>query len=187
MPSGVGIKFSYIYYIYVLINRGAMSSFLPTEQRLAVTRQRYPAFPRDPAVLVRLIRHIYKRVNDDANAMLRPYGINHPEYNLLMMIYGTEGNAMHPTELADAAGEKLANITRLTNELADKGLIARNASDEDRRKITLTLTDEGFALIESFLPDVCAMLEWQVEGMSQRDVGQLERLLKKFLDQLERA
>lgn len=163
-----------------------MSSFLSTEQRLAVTRQRYPAFPRDSAILVRLIKHIYKRVQDDANALLRPYGINHPEYNLLMMLYGTEGYSLHPTELADAAGEKSANITRLTNELADKGLIARNASEEDRRKITLTLTDEGIALIESFLPDICAMLDWQVGGLPQRDVAQLERLLKKFLDQLER-
>jgi len=163
-----------------------VSSFLPTEQRLTVTRQRYPAFPRDPAVLIRLIRHIYKRVHDDANAMLRPYGINHPEYNLLMMLYGTEGNTMHPTELADAAGEKLANITRLTNELAHKGLIARNASDEDRRKVALTLTDDGVALIESFLPDVCALLEEQVEGIAQRDIAQLERLLKKFLDRLDR-
>jgi MarR family transcriptional regulator, negative regulator of the multidrug operon emrRAB len=164
-----------------------MSSFLPTEQRLTVTRQRYPAFPRDPAVLIRLIKHIYRRVQDDANALLRPYGINHPEYNLLMMLYGTEGYSLHPTELADAAGEKSANITRLTNELADKGLIARNASEEDRRKVTLTLTDEGIALIESFLPDICTMLDWQVSGLPQRDVAQLERLLKKFLDQLERS
>jgi MarR family transcriptional regulator, negative regulator of the multidrug operon emrRAB len=163
-----------------------MSSFHPTEQRLAVTRQRYPAFPRDSAVLIRLIKHIYKRVQDDSNALLRPYGINHPEYNLLMMLYGTEGYSLHPTELADAAGEKSANITRLTNELADKGLIARNASDEDRRKVTLTLTDEGIALIESFLPDICKMLDWQVSGLPQRDVAQLERLLKKYLDQLER-
>lgn len=164
-----------------------MSSFLPTEQRLAVTRQRYPAFPRDPAVLIRLIKHIYKRVQDDSNALLRPYGINHPEYNLLMMLYGTEGYSLHPTELADASGEKSANITRLTNELADKGLIARNASEEDRRKVTLTLTDEGIALIESFLPDICSMLDWQVGGLPQRDIAQLERLLKKYLDQLERA
>ena len=163
-----------------------MSSFLPTEQRLAVTRQRYPAFPRDPAVLIRLIKHIFRRVHDDANAMLRPYGINHPEYNLLMMLYGTEGFTLHPTELADAAGEKSANITRLTNELADKGLIARNASDEDRRKITLTLTEEGVALIESFLPDVCELLERQVGNLQPRDMAQLERLLKKFLAQLER-
>ena len=163
-----------------------MSSFLPTEQRLAITRQRHPAFPREPAVLVRLIKHIFKRVHDDANAMLRPYGINHPEYNLLMMLYGTEGYTLHPTELADAAGEKSANITRLTNELCDKGLIARNASDEDRRKVTLTLTKEGVALIESFLPDVCALLERQVGDMKVREMMQLERLLKRFLTQLER-
>ncbi|HET6555423.1 MAG TPA: MarR family transcriptional regulator [Dyella sp.] len=163
-----------------------MSSFLPTEQRLAITCQRHPAFPRDPAVLVRLIKHIYKRVHDDANAMLRPYGINHPEYNLLMMLYGTEGYALHATELADAAGEKSANITRLTNELCDKGLIAREASDEDRRKVTLVLTAEGVALIESFLPDVCALLERQAGDMQPRETAQLERLLKKFLAQLER-
>lgn len=163
-----------------------MSSFLPTEQRLAVTRQRYPAFPRDAAVLIRLIKHIFKRVHDDANAMLRPYGINHPEYNLLMMLYGTEGYTLHPTELADAAGEKSANITRLTNELCDKGLIARHASDEDRRKVALTLTKDGVTLIESFLPDVCALLVRQVGGMQPREMVQLERLLKRFLTQLER-
>ncbi|WP_199098906.1 MarR family transcriptional regulator [Dyella sp. ASV21] len=163
-----------------------MSSFLPTEQRLAVTRQRHPAFPREPAVLIRLIRHIFKRVHDDANAMLKPYGINHPEYNLLMMLYGTEGYTLHPTELADAAGEKSANITRLTNELAEKGLIARQASDEDRRKIALTLTEQGLALIENFLPAVCALLERQIGDMQPRDMAQLEKLLKKFLAQLER-
>ncbi|WP_201312621.1 MarR family transcriptional regulator [Dyella sp. EPa41] len=163
-----------------------MSSFLPTEQRLAITRQRHPAFPRDPAVLVRLIKHIYKRVHDDANAMLRPYGINHPEYNLLMMLYGTEDYTMHPTELADAAGEKLANITRLTNGLSEKGLIARNASDEDRRKVALSLTPDGVAMIEGFLPDVCTLLERQVGDMQPRETAQLERLLKKFLAQLER-
>jgi len=163
-----------------------MSSFLPTEQRLAITCRRYPTFPRDPAILVRLIKHIYKRVHDDANAMLRPYGINHPEYNLLMMLYGTEGHALHATELADAAGEKSANITRLTNELCDKGLIARHTGDEDRRKVTLSLTEEGLALIESFLPDVCALLKRQAGELHPREMVQLERLLKKFLTQLER-
>ena len=163
-----------------------MSSFLPTEQRLAITCQRHPAFPLEPAVLIRLIKHIYKRVHDDANAMLRPYGINHPEYNLLMMLYGTASYTLHPTELADAAGEKSANITRLTNELCDKGLIARHASDEDRRKVSLTLTAEGVAMIESFMPDVCALLERQVNGLHPRDMAQLERLLKKFSAQLER-
>ena len=53
-----------------------MSSFAPTEQRLAVTCRQYPAFPREPAVVVRLVKHIHKRVHDDANALLKPFGIN---------------------------------------------------------------------------------------------------------------
>lgn len=164
-----------------------MNSFLPTEQRLAITCQRHPAFPREPAVLVRLIKHIHKRVHDDANALLKPWGINHPEYNLLMMLYGTEGYTLNPSQLAEAAGEKSANITRLTNELCDKGLIERAASEADRRKVALTLTKAGVAMIESFLPDICALLERQTAVLQARELAQLEKLLKKFLGQLERG
>ena len=163
----------------------AMSSFLPTEQRLQVTCRQHPAFPREPAVLVRLIKHIYKRVHDDANALLKPWDINHPEYNLLMMLYGTDGYTLNPSQLAEAAGEKSANITRLTNELCDKGLIERTASDEDRRKIALSLSKAGIAMIESFLPDICTLLERQTAGLQAREMAQLEKLLKKFLGQLE--
>src|SRR5215469_844645 len=106
----------------------AMSDFASTEQRLAVTCRRYPDFPRRPGALVRLIKHIHKLLHDEANLRLKPHGINHPEYNLLMMLYGTASGTMSPSELADAAGEKSANITRLTNELCEKGLIARSGS-----------------------------------------------------------
>jgi len=162
-----------------------MTSFLATEQRLAVTCRRYPQFPRRPAILVRLIKHIYKSLHDEANALLKPYGINHPEYNLLMMMYGTQSGTMSPTELAEAAGEKSANITRLTNHLSDIGLVARAASTDDRRKVELTLTSTGQALIESFLPDICGLLERQGSRLSDAEQGQLEKLLKKMLDGLD--
>jgi MarR family transcriptional repressor of emrRAB len=161
-----------------------MSSFLPTEQRLTVTCRRYPGFPRRPATLVRLIKHIYKLLHDDANTLLKPYGINHPEYNLLMMMYGTGSGTMSPSELADSAGEKSANITRLTNQLSDKGLIARAGCTDDRRKVELTLTPAGQALIESFLPDICGLLERQGSQLSEAEQGQLEKLLKKMLEGL---
>lgn len=159
-----------------------MSSFAPTEQRLAVTCERHPPFPRAPAVLVRLVKHIHKRLHDQANAALKSFGLNHPEYNLLMMLYGTPGQAgLSPSELADAAGEKSANITRLTNGLCERGLITRTGSAEDRRKIALTLTPEGEALIERLLPAICDLLAVQVTHLSDTEQTQLERLLKKML------
>jgi MarR family transcriptional repressor of emrRAB len=159
-----------------------MTSFAATEQRLAITCRRYPAFPRTPATFVRLIKHIHRALNDDANAVLKPYGINHPEYNLLMMIYGTEGGTLSPSELADAAGEKSANITRLTDHLCAKGLIERAASADDRRKIALSLTPAGLALINRFLPDICGLLDRQSRQLSETEQKQLEKLLKKMLN-----
>lgn len=162
-----------------------MSSFAPTEQRLAVTCRRQPAFPRQPAVLVRLVKHLHKRVHDAANATLKPWGISHPEYNILMMLYGTEDYTLNPSQLAEAAGEKSANITRLADSLCDKGLLERAASDADRRKVSLTLSRAGLAMIDEFMPSICALLERQTAGMKPAETAQLERLLKKFLAQLE--
>ena len=158
-----------------------MSDFSPTEARLDVTRAKYPAFPRGPAVVVRLVKHLHKEIHDGANAILRPYGLNHPEYNILMMLYGAPDNALNPSQVADAAGEKSANVTRLTNQLCDKGYIARSGSDGDRRKVTLTLTPAGLALIEGFLPDIVGMLHRQTRNLTQAEQGLLEGLLKKML------
>lgn len=164
-----------------------MSSFAPTEQHLAITARRYPAFPRQAATVMRLIRHLQRRVHDQANAALKPWGINHPQYNLLMMMYGTEDYTLNPSQLAEAAGEKLANITRLTNELCAKGLIERGAAVDDRRKVTLRLTPAGLALIDAYLPHVRALLHRQSAGLDATELTQLQRLLRRLLDHLDAA
>ena len=158
-----------------------MSDFAPTEARIHNTIRKYPAFPREPAVLVRLVKHLYKEAHDEANGVMKPYGLNHPEYNILMMLYGASGHGLNPSQLADAAGEKLANVTRLTTRLRDMGYIARAASEDDRRKIELTLTPEGVALIESFLPDIVTLLHRQTRNLTPDEQGLLEGLLKKML------
>jgi MarR family transcriptional regulator, negative regulator of the multidrug operon emrRAB len=175
---------TFIYYTQLNLIGLHMADFASAEQRLAVTCRRYPDFPRRPGALVRLIKHIYKQLNDEANGLLKPYGINHPEYNLLMMMYGAASGMMSPSELAGAAGEKSANITRLTDQLSGKGLIARTGSADDRRKVDLKLTPPGHALIESLLPDICDLLERQARELTGAEQKQLEALLKKMLSGL---
>ncbi|PKV12439.1 MarR family winged helix-turn-helix transcriptional regulator [Xanthomonas prunicola] len=162
-----------------------MSSFDPTARRVDHTCVRYPAFPREPAVLVRLIKHLYKRLHTQACALLRPYGISPPEYEILMMLYGTSEQAITPTEVAEAASEKPANITRLTDQLCEKGLIMRASSSDDRRKIVLTLLPAGLALIESLLPDVCTLVNAETASMSEAEQLRLEKLLKKLLESVD--
>lgn len=160
---------------------GDMSSFNATANRVDHTCERYTAFPREPAVVVRLIKHLYKRLHTISCMRLKPYGITPPEYEILMMLYGTPEQAITPTEAAEAASEKPANITRLTDQLCEKGLIARGSTAGDRRKIMLTLQPAGLELIQSLLPEACELLAQQTAEISETEQARLEKLLRKLL------
>jgi MarR family transcriptional repressor of emrRAB len=165
-----------------------MGSFDATEARIEHTRQRYPDFPRDAAVLVRLVRHIHAQAHDRANVVLRAHGLNHTDYGILMMLYGSADNAINPSQLGDAAGEKSANITRICNGLVERGLVDRVADPGgDRRKVVLSLTPHGRALVEALLPGTKALLDGYTRGFQPPELAELERLLKRFLDNVEAA
>ncbi|MFC6838901.1 MarR family winged helix-turn-helix transcriptional regulator [Xanthomonas theicola] len=149
-----------------------------------MTGHRHPGFPRDAATVVRLIKLLHKLILDQGNDMLRAYGLNYSEYNVLMMIDASPDATLNPSQLSDAASEKSANITRLTSHLVDKGLIRRAPSAEDRRML-LRLTTEGERLIEAFMPTVSAQLGGYARHLDQAELAQLEALLKKLLRSVE--
>ncbi|MBS7459035.1 MarR family winged helix-turn-helix transcriptional regulator [Coralloluteibacterium stylophorae] len=163
-----------------------MSRFAATEERLRVTRRKHRGFPRDAAALIRLVKLLHKLIHDNANAVLRDYGLTHPEYNVLMMLDGSE-DGMAVSALAEAAGEKSANMTRLTTQLVDKGLITRAASESDRRMLVLRLTGDGEALIERVLPAITRQLRGYVGDLDGAAQAELEALLKRLLAGVEAA
>ncbi|MDR6673549.1 MarR family transcriptional regulator [Xanthomonas sp. 1678] len=163
-----------------------MSRFGATEQRLDVTGRKHPGFPRDAATVVRLIKLLHKLILDQGNDLLRAYGLNYSEYNVLMMIDASPDGTLSPSQLSDAASEKSANITRLTSHLVDKGLIQRSPSAEDRRMLLLRLTAEGERLIAAFMPDVFAQLSGYAQHLQRAELAQLEALLKTLLRGVER-
>jgi MarR family transcriptional repressor of emrRAB len=164
-----------------------MSRFAATEQRLDATARKHPRFPRDAALVLRLVKLLHKLSLDQSNEVLRPYGLSYAEYNVLMMIDASPDGTLNPSQLSDAAGEKSANVTRLTSQLVDKGLIQRMPSAEDRRMLLLRLTDAGERLIEALIPALCAQLDTYVQHLDPAALAQLQALLKTLLRGVEDA
>ncbi|WP_279363755.1 MarR family winged helix-turn-helix transcriptional regulator [Xanthomonas sontii] len=164
-----------------------MSRFAATEQRLDVTARKHPHFPRQAALVLRLIKLLHKLSLDQSNEVLRPYGLSYAEYNVLMMIDASPDGTLNPSQLSDAAGEKSANITRLTSQLVDKGLIQRMPSAEDRRMLLLRLTEAGERLIEALIPDLSFQLDTYVRHLDPAALAQLQALLKTLLRGVEDA
>lgn len=163
-----------------------MNAFDATERRVERTCARFARFPRDPAILVRLVRHIAGNVQDSGNTALRRHGINHTDYNVLTMLYGSEDGTSTPSRLARAAGEKVANMTRVCDVLCEKKLVRRTPNPQDRRSVTLRLAPRGETLTEQLLGEMVDLLNASVRDLDARERATLERLLKKMLASTER-
>lgn len=152
--------------------------------RVQRTGQRHRDFPRDQAVLVRLVKLLHRLFNDRANELLRGHGLNHAEYNVLIMLDGSP-EGMTAGELAEATSEKPANTTRLVDQLVAKGLVLRQPCEQDRRRLRLQLSAQGEALIEQVMPAIAAQLQRLFAGMPDGALGQLESLLLQLAEGVE--
>lgn len=165
-------------------NQPTSASVLAIESRLAANQRRRHDFPRDQAGVVRLVKLLHKLFNDKANALLREYGLTHPEYNVLIIIDSSE-HGLGPSELAEATSEKAANITRLVDQLIDKGLVVRVADAEDRRRLSVCLTPAGEELIVRVLPAISMQLQGFLAELDESECGQLQQLLSKVIGSVE--
>lgn len=91
----------------------------------------------------------------------------------------TLGDVIRSTDMTMSAASKKISI------LEKKGLVKRQVSERDRRRIDITLTPEGEALCEE---EKLKKQEWMlaiISGMGENDSRELFRLFNKMLDVIE--
>ncbi len=73
-----------------------------------------------------------------------------------------------------------SNMTTVIDNLEKRGLVKRERGLEDRRMITIYLTESGKALIEKVLPQHVASIAKQFEVLSPEEHVQLGEILRKL-------
>ncbi|MEJ0021446.1 MAG: MarR family transcriptional regulator [Candidatus Doudnabacteria bacterium] len=93
-----------------------------------------------------------------------------------------------PITLADIAkklGIRSPSLVPYIDELQKKGMISRHADKQDRRKIQLSLTVKGKALLKHIIKDhPTDLLNQAFKKLSKEKQGQLLFLLKELTDNL---
>ena len=156
-------------------------TFAVIESSIGRVAERMGGAPVQDLLLIRLIKHLTARFNFNLGRMVRPVGLNEVSFRTLMMLYANAEHGVHASMLSEATGETRANITRVCDELARKGLLQRHPGVEDRRRVVLELTRKGEALIERLLPKVWAQLKTRMDALNAGEKRELERLLKKLV------
>lgn len=110
---------------------------------------------------------------------MEPHGVTAAQFKVLIIMaqFGVDT----PAELCRHLSLDSGSMTRMLDRLEQKGLLARQRSEGDRRQVQLVLTVEGQRLAD-MLPEIGANAMNQLAGaLDPEELQTLERILKKIL------
>ena len=123
-----------------------------TEKRVEAAHPRAVGEPLGDVRLALLLKYNARVLSDLMDKALEPFGLSGVAYIAMMALRSTPENSCNPSDICVVTGETRSNMTRITDELVKKGLIKRVASEEDRRRIDLSLTEAGIELLRTVVP-----------------------------------
>ena len=88
------------------------------------------------------------------------------------------GGSMRPSEIAEWTYRERHNITTLVDRLKRDGFVKTNRNSEDRRVITVTLTDKGQHVLSEATPVSWEIVKEVMSSFSEDDAVLLEKQLR---------
>lgn len=95
-----------------------------------------------------------------------------------------EGAAMTASDLCRDMRHDTGALTRLLDQLEERGYIVRERSKEDRRVVQLQLTPAGRKQAVDLIPFAVERLNIAVGDFSKAEFNEFARLLNKLIDKL---
>ena len=88
-------------------------------------------------------------------------------------------------ELSRELGYDSGALTRLVDQLENRGLLRRERREQDRRQVWLKLTPLGMSSLEELMPLVVGVANRSTEPLSGDELQHLTSMLTKLVNHLE--
>lgn len=111
------------------------------------------------------------------------HDITFMQWTVLMRL--KEGRDVTASDLCRTLRHDTGALTRMLDQLEERGYVGRERSREDRRVVQLTLTAAGRAKAVELTPVVVALLNDGLDSFSKTEFAELSRLLNKLVDSIK--
>jgi DNA-binding MarR family transcriptional regulator len=110
---------------------------------------------------------------------VEPEGITLQQYNVLRILRGA-GKPMAALDVAERLIEEAPGVSRLLDRLVAKGLIHRDRSPQDRRRLECSITRKGLELLARLDEPVLSADTDAMQGLTAREIATLDDMLARI-------
>ena len=114
------------------------------------------------------------------NEVLKPEDLSPEQFNVLRILRGQNGKSANMCDIQERMIAKTSNTTRLVDKLLLKNLVTREICPDNRRKMEITITQEGLDLLTKLDPLVINHEKLFASNLTTSELETLNELLEKF-------
>jgi DNA-binding MarR family transcriptional regulator len=130
-----------------------------------------------------LLKRAHSMMLDVIEPVLEERGFTFIQYVILSWL--RDGIAVNPKDICFQFRHNSGALTRVIDQLAERGFLERVRRDRDRRKVELQLTPAGREAVERLIPLVIDKLNLALADFSSAEVQEFQRLLVKLSTALQ--
>jgi len=130
-----------------------------------------------------LIKRAHSLMLDALEPVLAERGFSYVQYVILSWL--RDGIAVNPKDICAQFRHDSGALTRVIDQLAERGLLERVRRDRDRRKVDLQLTPAGRETIQGLIALIVDKLNLALDDFSSAEVQEFLRLLLKLNTKLQ--
>lgn len=113
-------------------------------------------FASERQKLILNLMYTYNWIEEPIRKVVAEYKITIPQYNILRILNGSSPKPLSPADIKSVMLHKKSDLTRMLDRMVSKELIDRVICPSNRRKMDITITKEGIALISEIHPKIQA-------------------------------
>ncbi|HEY6537754.1 MAG TPA: hypothetical protein VI138_01785 [Candidatus Dormibacteraeota bacterium] len=125
------------------------------------------------------LRYLFRRALTMLDAAASEAGLSPLGYHAVLVLGGAGPEGVQEQELVDQLASSRAHISVLSRSLLEAGLIARSPWPPDRRRIVLSLTESGWAVVAQIAARHRERMRELVDGW---DPSAFEQILERIMD-----
>jgi DNA-binding MarR family transcriptional regulator len=148
----------------------------------------YVAAGADESVqrVITSVHGLSRRLNQWYDRQLADLDVSTGEWAVLSKLARDGGEkGLTPSVLADAASVAPSSMTHRLDRMAERGLVSRLTDPDNRVRVLVSLTDDGWALFRSAIQE-SDMVEGDILGpLSRQERHQLAELLDVVIESLD--